>query len=258
VQDYSGYLICSDYDGTLNYDGVHICEENVRAIHRFLEGGGRFTLCTGRDGGQFAAQTQLPFALNAPLAALTGAQIYDVSANRAVEERFLEPGWPDILEDIITQIPRQQTIVVVGRDFEITVESTDREAVRRLCDTVGDRPVFKIVSFNGYPGPELFLPEAKAICENRCNITANGQGSFELTHLGVNKGYGALRVKELTGARFLICAGDFAGDIDMLRVADRSYAVGNAAQAVKAAADRVTVSAEDGAIARIIEEIAAV
>ena len=44
-------------------------------------------------------------------------------------------------------------------------------------------------------------------------------------------------------------------DISMLQVADISYAVGNAVSAVKAVAMRQTVNCEDGAIARIIEEL---
>jgi hydroxymethylpyrimidine pyrophosphatase-like HAD family hydrolase len=44
----------------------------------------------------------------------------------------------------------------------------------------------------------------------------------------------------------------------MLRVADISYAVGNAVPAVKAAAMRQTVNCAEGAIAKIIDEIATI
>ena len=66
---------------------------------------------------------------------------------------------------------------------------------------------------------------------------------------------GTLAVKKRTGAKLLVCAGDFVGDIPMLAAADIGYAVGNAADAVKSAADRVTVHAKDGAIAAIIREL---
>ena len=53
----------------------------------------------------------------------------------------------------------------------------------------------------------------------------------------------------------LVCVGDFENDFDMVRDADIGYAVANAADSLKGVADRITVSARDGAIARIIEEL---
>lgn len=73
--------------------------------------------------------------------------------------------------------------------------------------------------------------------------------------MGIDKGYSAHRVKEIVGAKTLICVGDYVGDISMLKEADISYAVENAVDKLKAVADRVTVHAKDGAIARIIEDI---
>ena len=50
--------------------------------------------------------------------------------------------------------------------------------------------------------------------------------------------------------------GDGENDISMLRVADISYAVGNAVPAVKAVAMRQTIPCGEGAIAQIIQELA--
>ena len=41
----------------------------------------------------------------------------------------------------------------------------------------------------------------------------------------------------------------------MIKVADVGYAVANASESVKAFADRITVSASEGAIAKIISEL---
>ena len=53
----------------------------------------------------------------------------------------------------------------------------------------------------------------------------------------------------------VIAAGDNENDLTMLREADIGYAVENAIPQLKAAADRITVSCDRGAIARIIEDI---
>ncbi|MGN1128596.1 MAG: HAD family hydrolase, partial [Candidatus Flemingiibacterium sp.] len=53
----------------------------------------------------------------------------------------------------------------------------------------------------------------------------------------------------------IVCAGNYENDLSMLEYADIGYAVGNAAEQVKAVADRVTVPATENAIARIIGEL---
>ena len=68
---------------------------------------------------------------------------------------------------------------------------------------------------------------------------------------------GAVRfLKERTGADLLVTVGDYENDIPMLEEADIGYAVANAIDEVKAAADRVTEwKNSEGAVAEIIGEI---
>ena len=65
------------------------------------------------------------------------------------------------------------------------------------------------------------------------------------------------RLKELYGGRVhtVIAVGDYENDIEMIKKADIGYAVANAVPAVKAVADRHTVSCGDSAIAAIIAEL---
>ena len=62
-------------------------------------------------------------------------------------------------------------------------------------------------------------------------------------------------MKKRLGARLTVAAGDYENDTEMLIAADIGYAVANAVPSVKAAADRITVSASESAIARIIDEL---
>ena len=45
---YSGFLLCSDWDGTLTSDGRNVSEANLDAIARFESEGGIFTIASGR------------------------------------------------------------------------------------------------------------------------------------------------------------------------------------------------------------------
>jgi hydroxymethylpyrimidine pyrophosphatase-like HAD family hydrolase len=79
--------------------------------------------------------------------------------------------------------------------------------------------------------------------------------SLELMPRSNAKGAALKRIKALLGANLAIGVGDYENDISMLRVADISYAVGNAVPAVKAVAMRQTIPCGEGAIAQIIQEL---
>ena len=72
---------------------------------------------------------------------------------------------------------------------------------------------------------------------------------------GADKGSSVLRAKELVKAHTLVCAGDYENDIPMIRAADIGYAVGDAQENVKAAADRITVPCAEHAIREIIRDL---
>ena len=62
-------------------------------------------------------------------------------------------------------------------------------------------------------------------------------------------------MKNLPGVRLTVAAGDFENDLSLIAEADVGYAVANASEEVRAAADRITVSCGEHAIARIVEEL---
>lgn len=252
MKDFSGYIICSDYDGTLDFGGV--CEKNVHAINYFISHGGKFTLCTGRRGEEFYLGKKRDFEINAPIIGLTGAQIFDGVAEKVVEQSFLDDNWHLIVEDIIECIDYEQMIELVGINEVVKINTSDNEECHRVLRLWEQEKLYKITGYNGYNSSPLD-PKIVDICSERCNLTSNGYTTYEITGRGVDKGVGALKVKNLVEAQKLICVGDFVGDISMLNVADVSYAVGNAVDEVKMIADKITVHASEGVIAEIIEDI---
>ena len=80
---------------------------------------------------------------------------------------------------------------------------------------------------------------------------------YEALPQGVSKGGQISRLAELTGipVERISAVGDNDNDASMLKAAGVGVAVANASAAAKTAADRVTVSNEEHAIARIIKEL---
>ena len=56
----------------------------------------------------------------------------------------------------------------------------------------------------------------------------------------------------MLGRKTLICVGDYENDIPMIKEADIGYAVANACEPLKKAADRITKESAGKAIAEII------
>lgn len=252
MKDFSGYIICSDYDGTLDFGGI--CEKNIRAINYFVSHGGKFTLCTGRRGEEFYFGKKRDFEINAPIIGLTGAQIFDGAMGKVVERYCLADNWSALVEDIIAGVEYEQVLELVGINDTVRINTSDKDECLKLLRLWEHEKLYKITGYTGYNSSPLD-PKLADICYDRCNLTSNGYSTYEITGCGVDKGKGALKVKELVGAKKLICAGDFLGDISMLRIADVSYAVGNAIEEVKTVADKIAVNASEGAIAEIVEDI---
>jgi Cof subfamily protein (haloacid dehalogenase superfamily) len=80
---------------------------------------------------------------------------------------------------------------------------------------------------------------------------------YEILPKGSSKGSLLPRLAEILGVKMsrTVAIGDYNNDVSMIKMAGVGIAVANAVEEAKAAADIVTVSNEESAIARIIEEI---
>ena len=247
-KDFSGILLLSDYDGTLSWGGVP--EKNTEALKYFMSCGGMFSLSTGRSGEGILKDKAMPILPNVPMVGLTGSQLYDLQKAECV--------WSECIA--------KEMACHIAKEMELTnatsaeIVFSGRSSVAHSPDEVEPlvtEPVMKVVVFTELSVWDAPVPEAASeYAKDRFEICSNGPGSFELTAIGVNKGSAAQKLKELTGAKTLICVGDYNGDNSMLIAADIGYAVANAQAKTKAVADRITeAQAKDGAIAEIIEKL---
>jgi len=97
---------------------------------------------------------------------------------------------------------------------------------------------------------------AKHLPEN-LTVVQTAPFYLEVIPKSINKGQGILdicKTLEIDPAQ-TIAFGDAENDIPMLRTAGVGVAMGNAAEAVKQAADRVTLSNNDDGIAAALEKL---
>ena len=240
-EDFTGYLICSDYDGTFSHGGA-VPARNIAAAEEYMRRGGLFTYCTGRSWD--AAAQGYPLMPNAPMVALCGGQIGDVAAGRMLEGYPMDGRLLADLRALAGEYPVERV--------ELCFETHSVTAPPRELPEAADEPIFKVVLFTREQTVSR-QDDMRALCGGRYNISFNGPYAAELTCAGHDKGAGALRVKQLTGAKTLVGIGDFEADRPLLAAAD--IAAAPTGTRMEECAVLVTASAQDGAIADLIERL---
>ncbi len=252
---YEGFLLCADFDGTFALPGAALSAENLDAVKRFQDGGGLFTIASGRPI-PFIRELTRSFEVNAPIIALNGTVVCDPDTFAPLHEH---PMGEDVLP-VLDQAARRGFCgrMALWNATELHNRWTEDDGVlpgeyfARL-----PRPWYKAVLVQD-DAATLALRDWFHLCwGDRFTGSRSWPQGFEIQALGAGKGAALRWIREYLGSRVhtAVGAGDFENDISLIRDADIGYAVANALPEVRAAADRVTVANTGHAIAAIIADL---
>lgn len=254
---FDGWLICSDFDGTIYVDKA-LSDENCRAVKYFQDNGGRFTFASGRFTNMFDSFRDRIEA-NAPIAGLNGSVIADpsdgrilysggVSRDGAAEFAFgCFDDYPSV-RAVIFYTP--DSLVKVTRDRIADGTAVPAEVCAGLPETLS-----KIAVIAGAESSGEVFADITARTAGKYSISRSWVCGIEINDPADTKGKAVRRIGGMVGAGHIVCVGDYENDLSMIEAADIGYAVGNAVPALKAAADRITVDCHDHAIAAVILEL---
>lgn len=247
---FDGILLCSDFDGTCAIGGA-VPEENIKAIKYFRENGGLFTFASGRPH-DFLVSLFGDQKFGAPLICLNGAVIYDIDTRKMLSERMLSGFDKEKSDRIIKEVGNVTFVGLFSKEGSDFVDVGNGQSIP---DDIYDK-LYKIAfrvsgdESDGYRAKQIITEIMKGHCVER-----SSSNYIEVLEPASTKAPNTLALKKLVGAHTLVCVGDYENDIEMIKSADIGYAVGNAIDSVKAVADRVTVSCDKFAIAKIVEEL---
>ena len=250
---YDGYLICSDCDGTLTDHHQNISEENAEAIRYFQKNGGIFTVATGR-APHYITDYKNQFTPNAPIVALNGTSIYDLDKDESLFDLILDdhagdvPGYANENCDFI------KTVHIVQLHHTYIWEKDKRIAFRDVYPHVS-RPWYKILFLQNSENETLILQrDLMEKFSHRYQFDRSWTVGLEMHSKESGKGECVGRLKAFLDRPIhtTICVGDYENDISMVEAADIGCAVANAADSVKAVADRILASNNENAIAQLI------
>lgn len=265
MKKFEGILIATDLDGTLVRNDKSLSEENKRAIEYFKSEGGMFTFITGRTPVAVQGLCELLHP-NAPIGCMNGAGIYDYDNDKLLWSITLPDSVKEIVEDIDKAFP--ETGIEIVTEKNIIFHKQNDFTAKHIRDenlpvTLGNykdvsEPIIKILFADS--SENLDKLSRAVLSHPRISEFAPIRSDhiyYELLPLGISKATVIRKLPELLGEKLkkIIAVGDNDNDAEMLKAADVGYAVSNASAAAKAAADIVTVSNEEHAIAKIIYEL---
>ncbi len=264
-------LIALDMDGTLLNSELKLSEGNRDAVERAFQAGKQVILSTGRCLCEIRdTLRQLPQIRY--LVCENGSCVYDCKYDQTIH---VEPVPVEEVKYILKLVRGERCVVQVFHENQSYFHQADdrwADAYRvgnykgvfnrcgvwdaKLFDHYGERP-FRIEKINLYFDNLRTRDQIYAILERRPLKLALSIGyMFEAVSAKADKGIGLKKLCDHLGLDVskTIAMGDSANDLEILRAAGFSAAMGNACAEAKAAADIVTADCDHDGVAKVIDE----
>ncbi len=260
-------LLISDLDGTLMDSQKKIPENAVRALERFTDAGGTFTVATGRTENTCRIATDL-LPVNAPVILYNGASIMDLLTGNVLYDRtFDATDFRPLAEDLLARFPELcielfaygPLILVNPRQVmdPYILRENQPHRMMPLADTP-DRWLKIMLS-----APKQRLTEIVAYLDTvmddypPCSRFFSAEYYYELLPRGCSKGACAGWISDyLQIPRQRVAAmGDHLNDLEILSFAEYGFVPSNAHESAKAVAHVLPATNDEGAIAQAVEQL---
>ena len=263
----SEILLVTDCDGTLLQNDQSIAEEDISAIRAFREAGGNFTVATGRSiptGAQVLRQLKLTL----PCVLYNGSMLYDPVGGEIFWTAEVPSGARFLVREVLERFGAKVGIEV------LTPEGMWVLSFNQLVDAhLNGRcsAPYQVVSYDDiaeahwlkvmFAMPEAMQPEfasfLRQFSAEGVRFVRSEKLFFEILPAGASKGSALKRLCRKTGLQLsrTVAIGDCDNDLEMLMEARVGVAVANAYPDLRAAADVVTVSNQEHAVAAVIGEL---
>ena len=263
---FSGILICTDLDGTIFKNDKTISRENVEAMEYFKSEGGYFTFVTGRMP-YYVSYARDSIKPNAPIGCANGGGLYDTVKNEYVWKQVLPKNVTELIEHIERNMPGVG-IQVSGlyksyfyKDNEAMIRFRNVSNLENIVCHYNDvTEDFGKIIFSSDINEEIIELEKMLKSHPMApqfDFIRSEKTLFEILPKGVSKGTSISKLCEHLNIdiKKTIAIGDYNNDIPMFKSAGVGIAVSNACAEAIEAADMVTVSNEESAIAKVIYDI---
>lgn len=263
-------LIVSDFDGTLIDDNQRILPEVRYAIEKYVAAGGIFAVCTGRMLSSILPQVRA-LGLKGLVIAYQGTVIADIESGKIIKSGGMNSS--DVAEICNTIQDMGYGLNVYCDENIYTDYSDDNKFLKKYEEIIGVTAVHidgkmseliiknnmfcqKVLTIVSESEREGFYYRLNKRLGDRFDVTCSATVLVEVSPLGDNKGEALKFLAEHYNIPIekTVAVGDNLNDLPMIKVAGVGCAVGNAAKQLKEAADFISVSNNEGALAQIVKK----
>lgn len=263
-------LIAFDMDGTLLNSKKEISKKTLEMIEKAFDAGKEVILSTGRCVAELN-----PYIEQIPrlryLNCVSGALVYDLKEKKKIYTNAISA---ENVSKILEVAKKEDVLIhmltndsVVQQSYYENMDYYGMGVYQPLFEKVADKvpDIFEYYKEKSMPIEKLNLyhhtPEGRERTRERLSnlelMLANAeQASLEISAVGVTKGTGLKKLCEHLGISLeeTIAVGDADNDIDVLKTAGLSVAMGNANDTVKSICDVVVSDCDHDGCAEVIEK----
>ncbi len=264
-------LYATDLDGTLLRSDKTISDESAAVLNSLTESGVLFTFATARSFSS-AAPLISKLNLSCPAVTFNGVFVIDPKTGGHIIENIFTPKSLDIAREyfvsngmaplVYSYVDGQERVSFLkDRLDDVRGYVEPRRGDKRLRPADGYKELFEgRVFYFTVLNPSEDMAELYEVFSRENGFSVSLMHDtydkeliwFEIFSRNASKASALLQILELLHADKLVCFGDNNNDISMLRAADTAVAVNNACEALKAEADVVIGSNDEGAVAEFI------
>lgn len=264
-------LFVSDLDGTLLHSDARISEYTIRVINDLTAKGMLFSYATARS---LITAKKVTKGLNAkiPLILYNGAFIIDNATGEILKANYFEK---PAIKELLDLLFENQIYPIVysylhGEEKFSYVPSLSTSGMKKFTDSrAGDIRERAIPDSENLREGDAFyvtcIDEPEKLwpiyerykdafhCVYQKDVYTGDQW-LEIMPREASKANAILQLKEMFSCDKVIAFGDGKNDIDMFEIADESYAVSNAHEALKAKATGIIGSNNEDGVAKWLEK----
>ena len=262
-------LIAMDLDGTLNNDKKSIDPPTLRALFAAQRRGVRLLLASARPlPGLFKERDALDLAAHhGLLMAYNGGAIVDAATGEALSSTTMSL---DDARRVLIDLEALPVTPIIdnGARFYVTDASGYKVDYECRNNRMECTEVPNLAAFLSFPPCKILMsvkPDALKAVQRRIAallpsdlaVVQTAPFYLEVIPARINKGVGLINACAAAGLSpaEAIAFGDSENDIEMLRAAGMGVAMANADDAVKSAADMVTLSNNENGIAAALAKL---
>ncbi|MEJ6013225.1 HAD family hydrolase [Corynebacterium sp. H127] len=265
-------LICSDVDGTLIDDRERIPMDVRHAIRSAVSAGTVFALATGRPP-RWIHPVLKQLELAPVCVCANGAIVYDAASDTMLDVCNLDPAALRVIAAIAKDVlapfggagfaversgssawAPEKELFLVSPNY-VPAWFSEENGMVPEAELLGEPAIKLLIRNEHLTSARIYELIAPRVSPDIAHLTFSvPDGLIEVAAPGVTKARGTSYLAAAIGAeaKDVVAFGDMPNDIEMLQWAGLGVAMGNARPEVKAVADIVTESNNEGGIARVL------